>query len=366
MISFLSSIRHPPSPNTTSTSPVTHPHHLSVATTHTTHLRRRSPTTVLLLHPEPQSPSDTSSAAHSHHHRQVAALNHHPSTSPSSDKIFQFNGANSNIQEMAKALEVIQFLKDKYHEGTCNVGDDGKLQAEGDSSEFWVIFGGFAPIGKRVLSDDDVIPKRTPGKLYSIFQFSSQDKSTNHSPSQSRWFNSCCNPSTYKFTRPKCDCHNFHQSWIVFRLPVFLCLLQVLHYSFLRRRPKFFHLPLILQTCHQALAQHQRHLKRAKTTCMSQTHVSPNRWRLMHQHRLQLLPKAHRLVQASDQCLHQQHQLQTSCIVHRQLCCYLIIQSATRGGEQNFNNIFFAHVRFREVRMYLTLCELRKIKRLKV
>ncbi|XP_035831730.1 actin cytoskeleton-regulatory complex protein PAN1 isoform X8 [Helianthus annuus] len=203
MISFLSSIRHPPSPNTTSTSPVTHPHHLSVATTHTTHLRRRSPTTVLLLHPEPQSPSDTSSAAHSHHHRQVAALNHHPSTSPSSDKIFQFNGANSNIQEMAKALEVIQFLKDKYHEGTCNVGDDGKLQAEGDSSEFWVIFGGFAPIGKRVLSDDDVIPKRTPGKLYSIFQFSSQDKSTNHSPSQSRWFNSCCNPSTYKFTRPK-------------------------------------------------------------------------------------------------------------------------------------------------------------------
>ncbi|KAJ0793585.1 putative villin/Gelsolin, ADF-H/Gelsolin-like domain superfamily [Helianthus annuus] len=84
------------------------------------------------------------------------------------DKIFQFNGANSNIQEMAKALEVIQFLKDKYHEGTCNVGDDRKLQAEGDSSEFWVIFGGFAPIGKRVLSDDDVIPERTPGNLYRV------------------------------------------------------------------------------------------------------------------------------------------------------------------------------------------------------
>ncbi|XP_021985699.1 villin-2 isoform X9 [Helianthus annuus] len=86
------------------------------------------------------------------------------------DKIFQlqFKGANSNIQERAKALEVIQFLKDKYHEGTCNVAivDHGKLQAEGDSGEFWVIFGGFAPIGKKVLSDDDVIPKRTPGKLY--------------------------------------------------------------------------------------------------------------------------------------------------------------------------------------------------------
>lgn len=86
------------------------------------------------------------------------------------DKIFQFNGANSNIQERAKALEVIQFLKDTYHEGTCNVAivDDGKLQAEGDSGEFWVIFGGFAPIGKKVVADDEVIPDRTPGKLYSI------------------------------------------------------------------------------------------------------------------------------------------------------------------------------------------------------
>ncbi|KAL8208538.1 hypothetical protein R6Q57_007950 [Mikania cordata] len=86
------------------------------------------------------------------------------------DKIFQFNGANSNIQERAKALEVIQFLKDKYHEGTCDVAivDDGKLQAEGDSGEFWVIFGGFAPIGKKVASEDDIIPEKTPPKLYSI------------------------------------------------------------------------------------------------------------------------------------------------------------------------------------------------------
>ncbi|GJZ42403.1 villin-3 isoform X1 [Tanacetum coccineum] len=86
------------------------------------------------------------------------------------DKIFQFNGANSNIQERAKALEVIQYLKDTYHEGTCNVAivDDGKLQAEGDSGEFWVIFGGFAPIGKKVLTDDDIIPDKTSAKLYSI------------------------------------------------------------------------------------------------------------------------------------------------------------------------------------------------------
>nr|CAB3495896.1 unnamed protein product [Digitaria exilis] len=37
------------------------------------------------------------------------------------NKIFQFNGTNSNIQERAKALEVIQHLKEKYHDGVCNV-----------------------------------------------------------------------------------------------------------------------------------------------------------------------------------------------------------------------------------------------------
>lgn len=42
------------------------------------------------------------------------------------NKVFQFNGANSNIQERAKALEVIQFLKEKYHHGTCDVAIVGK------------------------------------------------------------------------------------------------------------------------------------------------------------------------------------------------------------------------------------------------
>ncbi|KAL2535044.1 Villin-2 [Abeliophyllum distichum] len=85
-------------------------------------------------------------------------------------KIYQFNGANSNIQERAKALEVIQYLKEKYHEGTCDVAivDDGKLQAETDSGEFWLLFGGFAPIGKKVATEDDIIPEKTPAKLYSI------------------------------------------------------------------------------------------------------------------------------------------------------------------------------------------------------
>ncbi|XP_008786911.2 villin-2-like [Phoenix dactylifera] len=90
--------------------------------------------------------------------------------SDTENKIFQFNGANSNIQERAKALEVIQYLKDKYHEGKCDVAiiDDGKLQAESDSGEFWVLFGGFAPIGKKTVSEDEHALESTPGKLYSI------------------------------------------------------------------------------------------------------------------------------------------------------------------------------------------------------
>ncbi|PKU86202.1 Villin-2 [Dendrobium catenatum] len=43
------------------------------------------------------------------------------------NKIYQFNGANSNIQERAKSLEVIQYLKEKYHEGKCDVAIIGKL-----------------------------------------------------------------------------------------------------------------------------------------------------------------------------------------------------------------------------------------------
>ncbi|KAK7303908.1 hypothetical protein RJT34_14826 [Clitoria ternatea] len=85
-------------------------------------------------------------------------------------KIYQFNGANSNIQERAKALEVIQLLKEKYHEGKCDVSivDDGKLDTESDTGEFWVLFGGFAPIGKKVIGEVDILPETIPAQLYSI------------------------------------------------------------------------------------------------------------------------------------------------------------------------------------------------------
>ena len=44
------------------------------------------------------------------------------------NKIYQFNGANSNIQERAKALEVIQHLKEKYHDGVCAVAIVGEMR----------------------------------------------------------------------------------------------------------------------------------------------------------------------------------------------------------------------------------------------
>ncbi|CAH9127618.1 unnamed protein product [Cuscuta epithymum] len=85
------------------------------------------------------------------------------------EKIYQFNGANSNIQERAKALEVVQFLKDTHHSGVCMVAivEDGN-QAELDSGEFWEHFGGFAPICRKVAGEEDIIPEKTPPKLFCI------------------------------------------------------------------------------------------------------------------------------------------------------------------------------------------------------
>ncbi|PUZ48766.1 hypothetical protein GQ55_7G273100 [Panicum hallii var. hallii] len=71
-------------------------------------------------------------------------------------KIFQFNGSNSCIQERAKALEVVQYIKDTFHEGKCEVAavEDGKLMADAEAGEFWALFGGFAPLPKKSPSED--------------------------------------------------------------------------------------------------------------------------------------------------------------------------------------------------------------------
>ncbi|XP_074591804.1 villin-5-like isoform X1 [Curcuma longa] len=66
-------------------------------------------------------------------------------------KIFQFNGSNSSIQQRGKALEVVQYIKDTYHDGKCEVAaiEDGKLMADADAGEFWGFFGGFAPLPRK-------------------------------------------------------------------------------------------------------------------------------------------------------------------------------------------------------------------------
>ncbi|CAH9143940.1 unnamed protein product [Cuscuta epithymum] len=71
-------------------------------------------------------------------------------------KVFQFNGANSCIQERAYALEVVQYIKDTYHNGKCEVAviDDGKLMSDSDTGEFWALFGGFAPLPRKTIKDD--------------------------------------------------------------------------------------------------------------------------------------------------------------------------------------------------------------------
>ncbi|KAJ6844880.1 villin-5-like isoform X2 [Iris pallida] len=66
-------------------------------------------------------------------------------------KIFQFNGSNSSIQERAKSLEVVQYVKDTYHDGKCEVAvvDDGKMMSDAEAGEFWGLFGGFAPLPRK-------------------------------------------------------------------------------------------------------------------------------------------------------------------------------------------------------------------------
>lgn len=72
-------------------------------------------------------------------------------------KIFQFNGSNSSIQERAKALEVVQYIKDTNHDGKCEVAaiEDGRLMADAESGEFWGFFGGFAPLPRKSASIED-------------------------------------------------------------------------------------------------------------------------------------------------------------------------------------------------------------------
>ncbi|KAH0854555.1 hypothetical protein HID58_063721 [Brassica napus] len=54
-------------------------------------------------------------------------------------KVFLFAGCNSSTQEKAKALEVVEYIKDNKHAGRCQVAtiEDGKFLGDADAGEFW-------------------------------------------------------------------------------------------------------------------------------------------------------------------------------------------------------------------------------------
>ncbi|XP_022565627.1 villin-5-like [Brassica napus] len=85
-------------------------------------------------------------------------------------KIFQFSGSKSSIQERAKALEVVQYIKDTYHDGKCEIAavEDGRMMADAEAGEFWGLFGGFAPLPKKPASSDDQTAESDGIKLLSV------------------------------------------------------------------------------------------------------------------------------------------------------------------------------------------------------
>ncbi|EPS57833.1 hypothetical protein M569_16984, partial [Genlisea aurea] len=85
-------------------------------------------------------------------------------------KIFQFNGSNSSIQERAKALEVLQYIKDTFHDGKCEIAsiEDGRLMADADTGEFWGFFGGFAPLPRKTVNEETESADILPHKLFRV------------------------------------------------------------------------------------------------------------------------------------------------------------------------------------------------------
>ncbi|KAJ3688018.1 hypothetical protein LUZ61_017182 [Rhynchospora tenuis] len=88
-------------------------------------------------------------------------------------KVYQFNGKNSSIQERAKALEVVPYLKDEFHSGRrCGFAivddEECKPELDSESGEFWAYFGGFAPIAEKAFDENELIPNVTAPTIYSI------------------------------------------------------------------------------------------------------------------------------------------------------------------------------------------------------
>ncbi|KAJ7959797.1 Villin-1 [Quillaja saponaria] len=90
-------------------------------------------------------------------------------------KIFLFSGCNSSIQERAKALDVVQYIKENKHNGNCEVAtlEDGKFVGDTDVGEFWSFFGGYAPIPRNLPSFAE---KQSDAPFIKLFWITTQGK----------------------------------------------------------------------------------------------------------------------------------------------------------------------------------------------
>ncbi|KAI3775296.1 hypothetical protein L1987_49867 [Smallanthus sonchifolius] len=88
----------------------------------------------------------------------------------SKNKIFQFNGSNTSIQERAKALQVVQYIRYTYHQSKCDIAtiEDGRLMADAEAGEFWGFFGGFAPLPRKTTVNDAQSTDTLPTQLFCV------------------------------------------------------------------------------------------------------------------------------------------------------------------------------------------------------
>ncbi|KAJ4782467.1 Villin-like 1 [Rhynchospora pubera] len=98
---------------------------------------------------------------HSLNHNEVFIID-------TQSKIFLFSGCNSSTKSRAKALDVVQYIKENQHGGRCQVAtiEDGKFVGDPDAGEFWSLFGGHAPISRDPPSETLEEPEPQSMKLF--------------------------------------------------------------------------------------------------------------------------------------------------------------------------------------------------------
>ncbi|XP_076914396.1 villin-5-like [Bidens hawaiensis] len=85
------------------------------------------------------------------------------------NKIFQFNGSNTSIQERARAIDVVKYISDTYHDSKCDIAaiEDGRLMADPEAGEFWTFFGGFAPLPRKTnIKEAQISHQDVPTQLF--------------------------------------------------------------------------------------------------------------------------------------------------------------------------------------------------------